>query len=78
VQVTLKRLLRSPSWTVVIPVLAVAVMAATWGGEPAVPALLLVGVLLAGSVLAAVHHAEVVATGSASRSARSCWRSRSR
>jgi Ca2+:H+ antiporter len=60
-QMTLKRLLRPPSWTVAIPVLAVVVLAATWGAEPAVPVLVVVGVLLAGSVLAAVHHAEVVA-----------------
>jgi Ca2+:H+ antiporter len=58
---TLKRLLRGPSWTVAIPVLAVVVLAATWGAKPAVAVLVVVGVLLAGSVLAAVHHAEVVA-----------------
>jgi Ca2+:H+ antiporter len=58
---TLKRLLRPPSWTVAIPVLAIVGLAATWSAEPGVPVLVVVGVLLAGSVLAAVHHAEVVA-----------------
>lgn len=49
------------SWTVAVPVLAVVVLAFAWGRD--VPAALEVGVvaLLAGSVLAAVHHAEVVA-----------------
>jgi Ca2+/H+ antiporter len=48
-------------WTVVVPVLAVVVLAATWGSKPATAVLAFVGVLLASSVLAAVHHAEVVA-----------------
>jgi Ca2+:H+ antiporter len=58
---TLKRVLRPRFWTVAIPVLAIVGLAATWGAEPGVPVLVVVGVLLAGSVLAAVHHAEVVA-----------------
>ena len=37
------------------------VLAATWGQKPPVVVLVLVGVFLAASVLAAVHHAEVVA-----------------
>jgi Ca2+:H+ antiporter len=49
------------SWTGVVPVLAVLVLAATWGTKPAAVVLVIVGVLLAGSVIAAVHHAEVVA-----------------
>jgi Ca2+:H+ antiporter len=52
------RLLR---WTLVIPLLAVLVLAATWGSKPAAAVLVLVAVFLAGSVLAAVYHAEVVA-----------------
>jgi Ca2+:H+ antiporter len=49
------------SWHVVVPVLAVVALGATWGSKPAAPVLVLVGALLGGSVLAAVHHAEVVA-----------------
>ncbi|GAA1773081.1 ionic transporter y4hA [Luedemannella helvata] len=48
-------------WTVLVPVLAVVVLALTWGRHLAGPAVILVSVLLAGAVLAAVHHAEVVA-----------------
>ena len=55
------KLLRSASWTGVVPILAVLVLIATWGPKPAAVVLVLVGALLVGSVLAAVHHAEVVA-----------------
>jgi Ca2+:H+ antiporter len=48
-------------WTTVAPVVAAVVLAVTWGTKPATPVLVVVGVLLAGAVLAAVHHAEVVA-----------------
>ena len=48
-------------WTVAVPVVAAVVLAATWGSEPAAVVLAVLGALLAGSVLAAVHHAEVVA-----------------
>ena len=48
-------------WTAAVPLSAVLVLAATWGSNPPAPVLVVVGVLLAGSVLAAVHHAEVVA-----------------
>ena len=56
-------IIRSPflSWTVVVPVVALVVLALAWG-RPLTPAI--VGVvtgLLAGAVLAAVHHAEVIA-----------------
>ncbi len=44
-----------------MPLLAVAMLAATWGRDPATAVLVIVGLLLAGAVLAAVHHAEVVA-----------------
>ena len=48
-------------WTAVAPPLAVVVLAATWGrGLPVVLAAL-VGLVLVAAVLAAVHHAEVVA-----------------
>ncbi|MEU1997376.1 ionic transporter y4hA [Nocardia gamkensis] len=48
-------------WTVVVPLLALLALAATWGrGLPGV-AVTIVAVALIGAVLAAVHHAEVVA-----------------
>src|SRR5215467_7665431 len=54
---------RSPllSWTILVPVAAVIALALAWGRT--LPPLLVgaVTVLLAGAVLAAVHHAEVVA-----------------
>lgn len=37
------------------------VLVPTWGTEPSTPVLLLIAVVLGGSVLAAVHHAEVIA-----------------
>jgi len=48
-------------WSVVVPVLAVLVLIATWTSKPAGAVLVIVGALLAGSMLEAVHHAEVVA-----------------
>lgn len=48
-------------WTTLAPVLAAAVLAATWGRDPSALVLAVVGLFLAGAVLAAVHHAEVVA-----------------
>lgn len=53
--------LRLPHWTHYVPVLAVLVLAATWGTKPGAVPLVLAGGLLAASVVAAVHHAEVVA-----------------
>jgi Ca2+:H+ antiporter len=53
--------LRVSAWTGVVPVLAVLMLIGTWGREPAAVVLVIAGGLLAGSVLAAVHHAEVVA-----------------
>ena len=44
-----------------VPVVAVVMLAATWGSKPAAAVLVFVGAFLALSVLAAVHHAEVVA-----------------
>jgi Ca2+:H+ antiporter len=48
-------------WTVVVPVLAVVLLAATWGSKPPAVVLAIAGAFLAAAVLAAVHHAEVVA-----------------
>src|SRR5687768_10112329 len=54
-------LTRRPPWTSVAPPAAVVVLAAVWGRD--LPAALVVAVaaVLAAAVLAAVHHAEVVA-----------------
>ena len=55
--------LRSPllSWTVVVPLLAIVALALTWGRDLGAVLVAAVAALLAGAVLAAVHHAEVVA-----------------
>lgn len=49
------------SWTSVVPVLGVVVLALAWGRTLPPFAVAAVTALLAGAVLAAVHHAEVVA-----------------
>src|SRR3954465_7136228 len=49
------------SWTTAVPVLALLVLAVTWGRKVPTVVELLVAVVLVGAVLAAVHHAEVVA-----------------
>lgn len=49
------------SWTGVVPVIAIVVLATAWGRELSGVFVALVTALLAGAVLAAVHHAEVVA-----------------
>lgn len=48
-------------WTTWAPVAGLVVLAATWGRELPTALLLVVAAALVGSVLAAVHHAEVVA-----------------
>src|SRR3954454_8977117 len=48
-------------WTRLVPLLALVALAATWGGKPPTVVLVVVGLLLAGAVLASVDHAEVVA-----------------
>src|SRR4029450_875356 len=48
-------------WTAYVPVLAIATLILTWGRDLPPLVVALVAVFLAGSVLAAVHHAEVVA-----------------
>jgi Ca2+:H+ antiporter len=55
--------MRSPtlSWTIFVPVAAVVVLGLAWGRTLPLPAVGVVTTLLAGAVLAAVHHAEVVA-----------------
>jgi Ca2+:H+ antiporter len=49
------------SWTTLVPVIASVVLAVAWGRELTDVLVVLVTVLLAAAVLAAVHHAEVVA-----------------
>jgi Ca2+:H+ antiporter len=48
-------------WTAAVPAVAFLVMAVTFGSKPGTPVLFVAALLLAGAVLAAVHHAEVVA-----------------
>jgi Ca2+:H+ antiporter len=51
-----------PSWTTVTPILAIVALVPAWFAHPESAVLLsLLAVLLIGAVLAAVHHAEVVA-----------------
>ncbi|GAA4531997.1 calcium:proton antiporter [Amycolatopsis samaneae] len=54
---------RSPllSWTGIVPVLALVVLAVAWGRDLGVFPVVLVAIVLGATVLAAVHHAEVVA-----------------
>ncbi|MEU7960257.1 calcium:proton antiporter [Micromonospora humida] len=52
---------RMSDWTIVVPVLAVLLLLVTWNRKLPGLAVALVALLLAGAVLAAVHHAEVVA-----------------
>lgn len=49
------------SWPTAAPVLALVMLAVIWGSEPGTLILLIAGVLLGSAILAAVHHAEVVA-----------------
>lgn len=48
-------------WTFLVPVLAVVLLIFTWGRDLPGAVVALVTLILAGSVLAAVHHAEVIA-----------------
>lgn len=48
-------------WTTIVPVLALAVLAGAWARHEHPAVLALIAVCLVGAVLAAVHHAEVVA-----------------
>jgi len=56
-----QNLLRSSTWTLVVPGIAILALAATWGRKPGDVVLALVAAFLVGAVLASVHHAEVVA-----------------
>ena len=49
------------SWTSWTPVLAMLVLAVSWGREPGTLMVIVLALALVGAVLAAVHHAEVVA-----------------
>jgi len=48
-------------WTIYVPVLAVVALILTWSRDLPPPVVVIVGIFLAAAVLAAVHHAEVVA-----------------
>jgi Ca2+:H+ antiporter len=49
------------SWTVFVPILAILALVVTFGHDLPPPLVVTVAVLLGGAVMAAVHHAEVVA-----------------
>jgi Ca2+:H+ antiporter len=49
------------AWTTIVPPLSLAVMAIGWGRALPVPVVMIIMAFLGASVLAAVHHAEVVA-----------------
>ncbi|WP_132122480.1 calcium:proton antiporter [Actinocrispum wychmicini] len=49
------------SWATVVPVLGIVVLGIAWGRDLGVVFVVLVALVLGGTVLAAVHHAEVVA-----------------
>ncbi len=51
----------SPAWTTAVPVVAAVAVAPTWGRDLPGPLVLVAAALLGAAVLAAVHHAEVVA-----------------
>jgi Ca2+:H+ antiporter len=55
------RIRRAVPWSVVAPIAAVLVLVVTWSNTPDTPVLVIVAALLVAAVLAAVHHAEVVA-----------------
>ncbi|MDC5697381.1 hypothetical protein OO014_08945 [Intrasporangium calvum] len=48
-------------WTTTMPLVALLALVATWGRDLNAMAFVLVALLLGAAVLAAVHHAEVVA-----------------
>jgi Ca2+:H+ antiporter len=52
---------RLPSWTTLAPALGAVVLAVSWGRHPGSVAAAVIAVFLIATVLAAVHHAEVVA-----------------
>ena len=54
-------IMRQMKWPLVVPLVALGVLAATFLVPPNAALLLLYGVALIGAVISAVHHAEVVA-----------------
>jgi Ca2+:H+ antiporter len=50
-----------PRWSLAVPPLALVVLAVSWGRKPGVILLILICASLGAAVIAAVHHAEVVA-----------------
>lgn len=56
-----RNLARTVPWSLVAPAVALVALAATWSMKPGNVVLFVVALLLAGAVLASVHHAEVVA-----------------
>jgi Ca2+:H+ antiporter len=50
-----------PPWSIATPVLAVVILAVAWGRSPALWLVLIISIALIAAVMAAVHHAEVVA-----------------
>jgi Ca2+:H+ antiporter len=48
------------NWRTVAPLLASLVLIVSWGSNPSLPVVILLGVLLAATVLAALSHAEVL------------------
>jgi Ca2+:H+ antiporter len=48
-------------WSFAVPIAALLILALTWGSKPGTATLAVIAALLAAAVLAAVHHAEVVA-----------------
>ncbi|SFC53106.1 Ca2+:H+ antiporter [Nocardioides terrae] len=57
----LQPLLSRLHWSVSVPILAMLLLAVTWGGHPQGVLVAVIAVTLVGAVLASVHHAEVVA-----------------
>jgi Ca2+:H+ antiporter len=58
---TRRSLSRRIPWTTAVPLLALVVLVVSWGRYPPTVVAVLIGIVLMGAVLAAVHHAEVVA-----------------
>ncbi len=50
-----------PRWTVYAPIAATVLLVATWSSTPGTLALVIAGAFLVSAVVAAVHHAEVIA-----------------
>jgi Ca2+:H+ antiporter len=59
----ISRMIRLPavSWTTAVPLIAIVVLVLTWGRGLSVLGAVVTGIFLAAGVLAAVHHAEVIA-----------------